>query len=70
MKPAHKAMVVIAFVIVAVLLLLSGSGMTTGASIGGVMAGGNVGEIDWTWLPSPLFVVLGVVLFSVTVGRK
>jgi hypothetical protein len=70
MKPAHKTMVVIAFVILVVLLLMSGSGMTTGATIGGVMAGGNMGEIGWTWLPSLLFVVVGVVLFAVTVSRK
>ena len=44
--------------------------MTTGATIGEVMAGGSMGDIGWTWLPSLLFVVLGVVLFSVTVGKK
>jgi len=70
MNPAHKTMVVIVFVIVALLLLMSGSGMTTGATIGGVMAGGSMGDIGWTWLPSLLFVVLGLVLFSVTVGKK
>lgn len=70
MNPAHKTMVVIVFVIVALLLLLSGNGMTTGAIIGGVIAGGSMGDIGWTWLPSLLFVVLGVVLFSVTVGKK
>lgn len=67
---AQKVIVVAVFVIVAVLLLLSGGGMTTGAIIGGVIAGGSMGEIGWTWLPSLLFVVLGVLLFSVTVGRK
>ena len=70
MNPAHKTMVVIVFVIVALLLLMSGNGMTTGAIIGGVIAGGSMGDIGWTWLPSLLFVVLGVVLFSVTVGKK
>ncbi len=70
MNATHKVMVVTAFVILALLLLMSGNGMTTGAIIGGVMAGGSMGDIGWTWLPSLLFVVLGVVLFSVTVGKK
>ena len=68
MNPAHKTLVVMAFVAVALLLLLSGTGLTTGVVIsGGVMEGGG---ISWTWLPSLLFVAVGMVLFSVTVGRK
>lgn len=70
MNATTKTAPVIAFVVVA-LLLLFGGGMATGTMIrGGMMGSGSMGEISWMWLPTLLAVVLGVVLFSVIFGKK
>ncbi len=62
---------VIAFVAIALLLLLFGGGMATGTMFsGGMMGSGSMGGITWMWLPTLLIVVLGVVLFSVISGKK
>jgi hypothetical protein len=61
----------IAFVVVALLLLLFGGGMATGTLMsGGMMGSGSMGGISWMWLPTLLVVALGVVLFSVLSGKK
>ena len=62
---------VIAFVVVALLLLLFGGGMVTGTMMsGGMMGSGSMGGISWMWLPTLLVVVLGSVLFSVIFAKK
>lgn len=67
----NKRALVIAFVAVALLLLLFGGGMATGTMFsGGMMGSGSMGEISWMWLPTLLVVVLGVALFSVISGKK
>ena len=66
-----KTALVIAFVVVALLLLLFGGGMVTGTMMtGGMMGSGRMGGISWMWLPTLLVVVLGIVLFSVIFGKK
>ena len=71
MDAAIKTALVIAFAIVALLLLFFGGGMMTGTTMsGGMMGSGNMGGISWMWLPTLLVVVLGVVLFSVIFGKK
>jgi hypothetical protein len=66
-----KTALVIAFVVVALLLLFFGGAMTTGTIMsGGMMGSGSMGGINWMWLPTLLVVVLGVVLFSVIFGKK
>ena len=71
MDAAIKTALVIAFAIVALLLLFFGGGMMTGTTMsGGMMGSGSMSGISWMWLPTLLVVVLGVVLFSVIFGKK
>ena len=71
MDASTKTALVIAFAVVALLLLLFGGGMTTGTVMsGGMMGSGSMGGISWMWLPTVLVVVLGVVLFSAISGKK
>ena len=71
MDATTKTALVIAFVVVAVLLLFFGGGMATGTMMsGGMMGSGSMGGISWLWLPTVLVVVLGIVLFSVLFGKK
>jgi hypothetical protein len=62
---------VIAFVAVALLLLLFGGGMATGTIMtGGYMGSVSMGGVSWMWLPTLLVVAIGVVLFSSISGKK
>ena len=71
MDATTRTALVIAFVVVAVLLLLFGGGMMTGTMMsGGMMGSGSMGGINWMWLPTLLVVVIGIVLFSVIFGKK
>ena len=71
MDASTKTALVIAFAVVALLLLLFGGGMTTGTIMsGGMMGSGSMGGISWMWLPTLLVVVLGVALFAVVSGKK
>ncbi len=73
MDTATRTALVIAFVVVALLLLIFGGGMMTGATMsGGMMGSGSMDGIgiSWMWLPTLLVVVLGVALFSVIFGKK
>jgi hypothetical protein len=71
MDTSTKTALVIAFVVIALLLLLFGGGMATGTMMsGGMMGSGSMGGISWMWLPTLLVVVLGVVLYSVMSGKK
>ena len=71
MDVSTRTPVVIAFVVVALLLLLFGGGMATGTMMsGGMMGSGSMGGISWMWLPTVLVVALGVALFSVLFGKK
>ena len=71
MDATSKTALVIAFVVAAVLLLLFGGGMMTGTTMSGWMTGsGSMAGFNWMWIPSLLVVVLGVVLFSVLLGKK
>lgn len=71
MDASSKTALVIAFAVVALLLLLFGGGMTTGTIMsGGMMGSGSMGGISWMWLPTVLVVVLGVALFSVISAKK
>jgi len=71
MDAKSNTALVIAFVVIALLLLLFGGGMATGTMMSGGMTGsGSMGGISWMWLPASLVVVLGVVLFSVIFGKK
>ncbi len=71
MDATTKTALVIAFVVVALLLLLFGGGMATGTMMsGGMMGSGSMGGISWMWLPTLLVVVLGAVLFSMISGKK
>ena len=71
MDATTRTALVIAFVVVALLLLLFGGGMATGTMMsGGMMGSGSMGGISWMWLPTLLVVVLGVALFSVISGKK
>jgi hypothetical protein len=63
-----KTALFIAFAVVALLLLFGGR-MTTGTG-DGMMGIGSMGGISWTWLPTLLVFVLGVLLFSVIFGKK
>ena len=67
----HQDSLVIAFVVVALLLLLFGRGMMIMTMMsGGMMGSGSMGGINWLWLPTLLVVVLGIVLFSVIFEKK
>ncbi len=71
MNATGKTALVIAFAVVALLLLLFGGGMTTGTVMsGGMMGSGSMGGISWMWVPILLVVVLGVALFSAISGKK
>jgi hypothetical protein len=71
MDPTSKTAPVIAFVVIALLLLLFGGGMATGTMFsGGMMGSGSMGGISWMWLPTLLVAVLGVALFSIISGKK
>jgi len=71
MDATSKTALIIAFAIVAVLLLLFGGGTMTGTTMsGGMMGSGSMGGISWMWLPTLLVVVLGVALFSAISGKK
>ncbi len=71
MDASTRTALVIAFAVVALLLLLFGGGMTTGTIMsGGMMGSGSMGGISWMWVPTLLVVVLGVALFSAISGKK
>ncbi len=71
MDATTKTPLVIAFVLVALLLLLFGGGMSTGTMMtGGYMGSGSMGGISWMWLPTLLIIILGAALFSVIAGKK
>ena len=71
MDAATRTALVIAFAVVALLLLFFGGGMTTGTMMsGGMFGSGSMGGISLMWLPTLLVVVLGVALFSVIFGKK
>jgi hypothetical protein len=71
MDASSRTALIIAFAAVALLLLLFGSGMTTGTIMsGGMMGSGSMGGVSWMWLPTVLVVVLGVALFSALSGKK
>ena len=71
MDATHKTALVIAIAVVALLLLVFGGGMMTGTTMsGGMMGSGSMAGFSWMWLPTLLVVVLGVVLFSVLLGKK
>jgi lipopolysaccharide export LptBFGC system permease protein LptF len=61
MDASIRTDLVIAFAVVALLLLRFG---------GGIMGSGSLGGFSWMWLPTLLVVVLGVALFSVVSGKK
>jgi hypothetical protein len=70
MNITTKAALSIAFVVIAVLLLLFGGGMGAGTMMsGGMIGNANMGEISWMWLPGLVIVVLAVVLFSLIFGE-
>ena len=68
MDTTTKTALVIAFALVALLLLFGGQ-MMTGTS-DGMMGIGSMGGISWMWLPTLLIVVVGAALFSVISGKK
>lgn len=71
MDASTRTALVIAFAVVALLLLLFGGGMMSGTIMsGGMMGSGSMGGFSWMWLPTLLVVVLGVALFSVVSGKK
>ncbi len=71
MGTANKTALVVTISIVAVLLLLFGSGMMTGTGLGdGMMGNGAMGGVGSIWLVALLVVVLGIVLFSVLLRKK
>lgn len=71
MRATYKTALVVAFSIVAVLLLLFGSGMMTGTRLGdGMMGNGAMGGVGSIWLVALLVVVLGIVLFSALLRKK
>ena len=71
MDATSRMAIVIAFVAVASLSLLFGSGMATGTMIsGGGMGSEGAGGMIWMWLPTLFVVVLGVVLFSNIPAKK
>ncbi len=71
MDAPTRTALVIAFVVVALLLLLFGGGIMTGTMMsGGMIGSGSMGGFNWMWLPTLLLVVLGVGLFSVIFGKK
>ena len=70
MDSTTKTALVIAFVVVALLLLLFGVGMVTGTMMsGGMMGSESMSGINWLWLPTLLVVVLGIVLSRSSFGR-
>jgi len=71
MDTSIRTATVIAFVIIASLLLLFGGGMATGTMLSGDMVeSGSMGEISWMWLPTLLVVVLGAVLLLVSFEKN
>ena len=71
MDATTKTPLIIAFVAIALLLLLFGGGMATGTMIsGGMMGSGSLGGISWMWLPTVLIVVLAGVLISAVSEKK
>lgn len=71
MGATSKTALIVAFSIVAVLLLLFGSGVTTGTRLGdGMMGDGAMGGVGSIWLAALLVVVLGIVLFSALLRKK
>ena len=71
MNTASRLAIVVAFVILALLLLLFGGGMASGTMMsGGMMGSGSMGGISWMWLPTVLIVALGIVLFQLLVEQK
>jgi hypothetical protein len=71
MDTTTKKALVIAFVVVALLMLIFGDGMVTGTMMDGKMMGsGSTGGINWMLLPTLFVVVLDVVLFSIIFGKK
>ena len=71
MNETNKTALVIAFVIVAIMLLLFGGGTMTGATLsGGMMGNGAMGGISWMWIPTLLMVGLGALLVWVIFGQK
>ncbi|BAV33303.1 hypothetical protein SCL_0987 [Sulfuricaulis limicola] len=71
MNATIKAALVIAFAIVAVMLLLFGGGTMTGATLsGGMMGNGAMGGISWMWIPTLLMLGLGVLLVWIIFGQK
>lgn len=66
-----KTTLIVAFSIVAVLLLLFGSGVMSGTRLGvGMMGNGAMGGAGSIWLVALLVVVLGIVLFSSLLRKK
>ncbi len=71
MDATIKTPLIIAFVLVALLLLLFGGGMSTGTMMtGGYMGSGSMGGISWMWLPTALVIVLAVVIFSIIAKKR
>jgi hypothetical protein len=71
MDTTTKKALVIAFVVVALLMLIFGDGMVTGTMMDGKMTGSGItGGINWMLLPTLFVVVLDVVLFLVIFGKK
>ena len=65
MDATTRTALIIAFVAVALLLLIFGGGMATGTLMtGGMMGSGSMGGISWIWL-LPRLSRIGVVLFSI-----
>lgn len=71
MDTTTRTALVIAFVVVALLLLFLSGGMMTGTIMsGGMMGTGAMGGISWMWFPIVLVVLLNIVLFSVLFEKK
>lgn len=71
MNATTKTALVITIVMVAVLLLLFGSGTMTGSRLGGGMMGnGTMGGISWMWIATALVLGCGALLVWVIVGQK
>jgi len=67
----NKTALVVAFSVIAVLLLLFGSGMMTGTGLGnGMMGNGAMGGVGSIWLVALLVVILGIALFSALLRKK
>ena len=70
MDTSAKTALVIASVILALVALLFGGGVATATMISGGIARSSLDGIGWMWLPASIVAALGIVLFSVTFGRK